>query len=56
MPEPTINEDELIGYIMRTVNKEKDMNLMYEEVRNILDAHINFLIEKGVAEKGDSDE
>lgn len=46
----TINEDELVGYVMRKVNEEKDLNLMYEEVRFILDAEMEFLKEKDVAE------
>ena len=51
MSEKTINEDELVGYIMRKVNDEKDLNLMYEEVRYVLDAHVEYLIEKGIASK-----
>lgn len=50
MSGPIINEDELVGYIMRKVNEDKNLNLMYEEVRCVLDAHMDFLIEKGIAE------
>lgn len=45
---PTINEDELVGYIMRKTGD--DHNLCYEEVRAVLDAEIEFLKEKGIAE------
>lgn len=53
MTEPTINEDELVGYIMRKVNEDKDLNLMYEDVRYVLDAHIDYMIEKSIAEEAD---
>lgn len=43
-----INEDELVGYIMRKTGD--DHNLCYEEVRAVLDAEIEFLKEKGIAE------
>lgn len=39
-----INEDELIGYIMRQTH---ELGLNYEEVSAVLDAETNFMIEKG---------
>ena len=48
--EPTVNEDELIGYIMRTVADEQEYcNLTYKDVRAILDAELDYLIEQGIA-------
>jgi len=41
----TINEDELVGYIMRN---NKELHLTYEEVRAVLDTEIDFLKEKGI--------
>lgn len=47
---PEVNEDELVGYIMRTVAEQEDYhNLTYNEVRSVLDAELAFLIEKGIA-------
>jgi len=45
-----VNEDELVGYIMRKVaSDEKDwFNLTYKEVRAVLDAELGFYIEKGI--------
>src|SRR5699024_2723307 len=43
-----VNEDELVGYIMRKTGNS--LNLCYEEVRAVLDAEIEFLKEKGIAE------
>ena len=45
---PEINEDELIGYIMRKTGEEH--TLYYEDVRAVLDAEMEFLKEKGLAE------
>lgn len=42
----TINEDELVGYIMR---KTADKSLCYGEVRAVLDAELDFLESKGIA-------
>ena len=44
-----INEDELIGYILRKTSR--DHCLTYEEVRNVLDVELEYLIEKGIADK-----
>lgn len=41
-----INEDELIGFIMR---KTKEERLSYEEVKAVLDAELEFLKEKNIA-------
>jgi len=46
MSEPTINEDELVGYIMR---KTEEHRLDYEEVRAVLDAELDYLKEQGIA-------
>lgn len=47
---PEVNEDELVGYIMRKVASNEDwFNLTYKEVRAVLDAELAFLIEKGIA-------
>lgn len=55
MSEPIINEDEMIGYIMRKLSDKHQ--LTYEEVRGVLDAETDFLKEKGIADtaegKGD---
>lgn len=48
MSEKTINEDELVGYIMRKTGD--DHSLYYEDVKAVLDAEIEFLKEKGIAE------
>jgi len=48
MSEPIINEDEMIGYIMRKISDKHQ--LTYEEVRGVLDAEMDFLKEKGVAD------
>jgi hypothetical protein len=45
MSEPIINEDEMIGFILRKVG-----GLQYDDVRAVLDAEIEFLQEKGIAE------
>ena len=50
VPKKTINEDELIGYIIRRIHEEKDDNVYYEDVKAILDTQIEFLKEKGIAE------
>jgi len=47
MLEPVINEDELIGYIMRKTSFSH--SLTYDEIRSVLDAEIEFLQEKGIA-------
>lgn len=44
--EQEINEDELIGSIMR---RTTDLRLEYEEVKAVLDAEMDFLKEKGIA-------
>lgn len=46
MSKKTINEDELVGYILR---KTKDSNLYYEDVRAVLDAEMEFLKSKEIA-------
>ena len=48
MGEPIINEDELIGYIMRKTGDSH--SLYYDDVRAVLDAEMDFLKEKGIAE------
>ena len=48
MSESVINEDELIGYIMRKTSHSHSLN--YDEVRSVLDAEMEFLQEKGIAE------
>ena len=46
----TINEDELVGYILRKANELDDaMILSYDIVRLILDLEMEFLSEKGIA-------
>lgn len=47
MLEPVINEDELIGYIMRKTSSMH--SLTYDEIRSVLDAEIEFLQGKGIA-------
>jgi len=47
---PEVNEDEMIGYILREVSD--DHSLYYGEVLAVLDAELKFLREKGIA-KGD---
>lgn len=39
-----INEDELIGFIMRQTH---ELGLTYEEVSAVLDAETSFMIDKG---------
>lgn len=39
-----LNEDEMVGYIMRNT---KDHTLDYEQVKAVLDAETAFLTEKG---------
>lgn len=48
---PEVNEDELVGYIMRKVASDEEdwLNLTYKEVRAVLDAELDFLVEKGIA-------
>ena len=47
---PEVNEDELVGYVLRAVAEQKDYhNLTYNEVRAVLDAELDFFIEKGIA-------
>lgn len=48
MSEQTINEDELIGYILRKTSYSH--SLTFEEVRAVLDAEMDFLKSKGLAE------
>ena len=46
---PEVNEDELVGYIMRAVAEQEDYhNLTYNEVKSVLDAELAFLIGKGI--------
>lgn len=47
--EPVVNEDEMIGFIMRKTSRNH--SLSYDEVKAILDAEIEFLKEKGIAEE-----
>lgn len=47
MDEKTINEDELIGYIMRKTSFNH--SLSYAEVKSVLEAEMEFLKEKGIA-------
>ena len=54
MSEPVINEDELIGYILRKTSFSH--SLTYEEVRSVLDAEMDFLKGKGLIEKVDTAE
>lgn len=54
MSKPVINEDELIGYILRKTSYSHI--LTYEEVRSVLDAEMDFLKEKGLIEKADTAE
>lgn len=54
MSEKVINEDEMIGYILRKTSIEHNLN--YEEVQAVLDAEIDFLREKGIVEDGDTPE
>lgn len=49
MSEPVINEDELIGYIMRKTGDSH--SLYYDDVRAVLDAEMEFLKEKGLVEE-----
>lgn len=52
MPEPVINEDELIGFILRKTSF--DHSLAYDEVRSVLDAEMDFLKRKGLVEESDA--
>lgn len=47
--EISVNEDELIGYIMRKTGR--DHTLYYEDVRAVLDAELDFLREKGIVKE-----
>jgi len=46
----TINEDELIGYIMRKCYADDSHVLSYDEVRSVLDIEHEFLRSKGLIE------
>jgi len=47
-----INEDELIGFIAR---KTEYLNLTYEEINAVLEAHLEFLFNKELAEFDDGE-
>lgn len=47
---PTINEDELMGYIMR---KTADRSLFYDDVRAVIDAEMEYLKSKEIAEESE---
>lgn len=49
---PTVNQDELIGYIMSSAYEYKGINLDYETVATVLEYELIFLKEKGIAEDG----
>lgn len=51
MPEEIkeVNEDELVGFIMRQA-ANKGIGLYYEDIRTVLDAELEFLKKKGIAE------
>ena len=48
MSEPVINEDELVEYIMEKAGYK--LMLTSKEVRAVLDAEMEYLKEKGIAE------
>ena len=50
MSVPVINEDELIGYIMRNAYNFEGARLDYEDVSLILKLEIDFLKSKGLIE------
>lgn len=45
-PEPELNEDEMIGYIMRRIAEAGHL-LTYEEVQAVIDTETEYLREKG---------
>lgn len=45
-PEPELNEDEMIGYIMRRIAEAEHL-LTYEEVQAVIDAETEYLRKKG---------
>lgn len=45
-PEPALNEDEMIGYIMRRIAEAEHL-LTYEEVQAVIDAETEYLRKKG---------
>lgn len=45
----TVNEDELVGYIIRTAH-EDGIRLTYEEVNAVLNAEMDFLASKGLVD------
>lgn len=47
MGEKLVNEDEMIGYILRSISNEHLLD--YEEVRAVLDAELDYLTYKGIA-------
>ena len=46
-----VNEDELVGYIMRRAKEEHDISLFYNDVRAILDLELEFLELQGITEE-----
>jgi hypothetical protein len=47
--EITINEDELVGFIIRKAYDYDGLRLEYEEVRAVLDLEQEYLKNKGIA-------
>lgn len=45
--QPEVNMDELVGYVMRNT---ADKTLYYEDVKAVLDAEVEFLKSKGLAQ------
>lgn len=45
-----VDEDALVGYIMRNAKEQRGINLMYEDVRVVLDMELEFLKGEGIAE------
>lgn len=50
MSEPVINMDEMIGFIMRNLSANRDIELTYREVAKVLELEEAFLRNKGIIE------
>jgi|GEM_PF-6589219 len=49
LEELEVNEDELVGYIVRRAREKLNKDLLYSDVRVVLDLELEYLQEQGIA-------
>ena len=48
MQEASINEEDMLSFIMKNIAKDKEVNLSEEEVSEILECEYNYGVSKGI--------